>query len=85
MHGARKRAVSIAGFLLTDEEWQDYELRLALLAAWAEKTTASYDRESYDQFEVTVEPRGSELGGDVVALVDHDVAQILDGALPLAQ
>jgi hypothetical protein len=48
--------VSIAGFLLTEEEWQDADLRHALLAAWAERAAVAADREAYESFEVLVEP-----------------------------
>ena len=48
--------VSLGGFLLTEEEWGDDELRLALLDAWAERAAASADLDSYESFELTVEP-----------------------------
>lgn len=49
------RAVSLGGFLLTGEEWEDEELRLALLHAWAEKADAAADLDSYESYEVTVD------------------------------
>lgn len=53
MHAAEM--LSLAGFLLTDEEWQDDELRQALLRALAERASADADQDSYESFEVLVE------------------------------
>jgi hypothetical protein len=47
--------VSLGGFLLTSEEWQDDDLRLALLSAFAERASASADQDSYESLEVLVE------------------------------
>ena len=49
-------AVSLGGFLLTEEEWRDDELRHALLCAWAERAGAAADPDSYESFEVVVAP-----------------------------
>ena len=53
--GARARSVTLSGFLITDEEWADEDLRLALLSAFAEKASASADLDSYDSFELIIE------------------------------
>jgi hypothetical protein len=58
MHAAIP-AVSLGGLLLTDEEWQDDELRHALLSAWAEHAAIAADLESYESYEVLVEPRAA--------------------------
>ena len=55
MQRTRARSVTLSGFLLTDEEWQDEDLRLALLHAFAEKASAAADLDSYDSFELIVE------------------------------
>ncbi|HLU67376.1 MAG TPA: hypothetical protein VKZ63_13920 [Kofleriaceae bacterium] len=55
MHAARSIAVSLGGFLLTDEEWQDDDLRRALLVAWAERAGAAADLDAYESFEVEVD------------------------------
>lgn len=47
--------MTLSGFLITDEEWADEDLRLAYLSAFAEKASASADLDSYDSFELTVE------------------------------
>ena len=44
----------IVGFLLTDEEWRDDDLRRALLAALAERSSASADPDSYESYELVV-------------------------------
>lgn len=51
--------VSLAGFLLTEQEWEDPELRRALLAALAEGASAAGDRESYESYELLLEAHGS--------------------------
>jgi hypothetical protein len=55
MQRARARSVTLSGFLLTSEEWEDEDLRLALLSAFAEKASAAADLDSYDSFELIVE------------------------------
>ena len=55
MQGRRPRAITLSGFVITDEEWQDEDLRLALLSAFAEKAAASADLDSYEWFEIIVE------------------------------
>lgn len=55
MQGTRARSVTLSGFLLTSEEWEDEDLRLALLSAFAEKASSSADLDSYDSFELIVE------------------------------
>jgi hypothetical protein len=52
MHAAEM--VSLAGFLLTDEEWQDDDLRRALLAALAERASAAADPDSYESYELVL-------------------------------
>ena len=52
MHAAEM--LSVVGFLLTDEEWSDDDLRRALLAALAERTSASADADSYESYELVV-------------------------------
>lgn len=47
--------VSLAGFLLTEEEWQDEDLRRALLGALAERASAAADHDSYESYELVVE------------------------------
>lgn len=47
--------VSVGGFLLTGDEWQDEELRLALLHAWADTATGDTDLDCYESFEVTID------------------------------
>jgi hypothetical protein len=53
MHAAEM--LSLAGFLLTDEEWQDEDLRRAVLSALAERASAAADHDSYESFEVVVD------------------------------
>lgn len=53
MHAAEM--VSLAGFLLTDEEWQDEGLRRALLAALAERASDDADHDSYESYELVIE------------------------------
>jgi hypothetical protein len=52
MHAAEM--VSLAGFLLTDEEWQDDDLRRELLAALAERASAAADHDSYESYELVL-------------------------------
>lgn len=52
MHAAEM--LSLVGFLLTDEEWRDDDLRRALVAALAERTSAAADAESYESYELVV-------------------------------
>lgn len=47
--------MTLSGFLITDEEWSDEDLRLAMLSAFAEKASAAADLDSYDSFELIVE------------------------------
>jgi len=47
--------VSLAGFLLTDEEWRDDDLRHALLEVLAERASAAADHDSYESYELVVE------------------------------
>lgn len=47
--------VSLAGFLSTNEDWQDDQLRHALLRALAEWASAAADHDSYESFEVLVD------------------------------
>lgn len=47
--------MSLSGFLITGEEWDDEDLRLAYLCAFAEKASASADLECYASFEIIVE------------------------------
>lgn len=54
MHAAEM--MSVAGFLLTDEEWRDEDLRRALLEALAERASAAADHESYESYELLLEP-----------------------------
>lgn len=51
--------VSLAGFLLSDQELQDGELRRALLEVLAERASAAGDRESYESYELVLEAHGS--------------------------
>lgn len=53
MHAAEM--MSLAGFLLTDEEWQDEGLRRALLTALAERASADADQDSYESYELVVD------------------------------
>ena len=55
MHRGRARSVTLSGFLITDEEWDDEDLRLAYLCAFAEKASASADLDSYASFEIIIE------------------------------
>jgi hypothetical protein len=54
MHAAEM--VSLAGFLLTDEEWRDDDLRRALLEVLADLASAEADHDSYESYELLVEP-----------------------------
>jgi hypothetical protein len=47
--------VSLAGFLLTDQEWQDDDLRRALLEALTEGASAAADQDSYESYELFVD------------------------------
>jgi hypothetical protein len=51
--------VSLAGFLLTDQEWQDDDLRRALLEALAEGASAAADHDSYESYELVLEAHRS--------------------------
>ena len=53
MHAAEM--VSLAGFLLTDEEWQDEELRRAVLEALAERAAQAADHDSYESYELLID------------------------------
>ena len=53
MHAAEM--LSLAGFLSTNEDWQDDQLRRALLRALAEWASAAADHDSYDSFEVLID------------------------------
>ena len=52
MHAAEM--LSLVGFLLTDEEWRDDDLRRALIAALAERAGAAADPDSYESYELVV-------------------------------
>jgi len=56
MHAAEM--VSLAGFLLTDEEVADGDLRHALLTALAERASAAADQDSYESYELLIEAAG---------------------------
>lgn len=47
--------MTLSGFLITGEEWEDEDLRLAYLSAFAEKASAAADLDSYASFEIIVE------------------------------
>lgn len=51
--------LSLAGFLLTDAEWQDERLRSELLTALAAQASAAGDADSYDSYELVLEAHSS--------------------------
>jgi len=53
MHAAEM--VSLAGFLLTEEELEDEDLRRALLSALAERAAAAADHDSYESYELVID------------------------------
>jgi hypothetical protein len=51
--------LSLAGFLLIDQEWRDEHLRSELLTALAAQASAAGDAESYESYELVLEAHSS--------------------------
>jgi hypothetical protein len=47
--------MSLAGFVLTDEEWQDEDLRRALVTALTQRASAAADQDSYESYELVID------------------------------